>query len=496
MTAAPKLVPPGAPKKLKATHDAIAVENPPATQDNEVAANCFAKSKVTPRTPPQITTTPVLEPDKPEKQHKAVNFIDSESDSDSELDNKDMTHSSSDATCHSSGTLPREPGTIVQALRQAMNKLAKQKTSGSCLAIKTEVMADLDCIIQKLLVAEKNSAAISEVKPQDAAGTDRITAIENDLHEIKTAIKEMLTVEKGKKSWAQVAAQPGTPTQEKVPEILRREHLEKHRMEKAKREVVITMHGASEKIKNMLAGLDEEGIAKGIREMIGTAGVRPSAIQSVMKTINHGLRICCPSEKEAEELRKLDWAQAFEGAALVEPQFTVVIHGVPKEYIDFERDTPEEINAKIEKSNNYALRVVRAGPLRKHSRNPNAKAQSIMVSITKPESADECILYGVYIGHIRHSAERYTPQCQIKQCFKCQGYGHKAGICTKAVKCGRCAKDHETKMCSNDVLQCAQCKGPHVAWHYECSARQREHQRLENLKDVISPTFIPRLPDN
>ena len=223
--------------------------------------------------------------------------------------------------------------------------------------------------------------------------------------------------------------------------------------------------------------------------------MKPSLIQSVKKTPSHRIRICCPSEKEAEELRKLNWTHAFEGAELVEPQYGIVVHGVSKEEINFERDKPEQIKAKIESSNHGAIKVTRVTPLRKNTRNPNAETQSIVVFTTNPEAADECILYAIYIGHRRHSVERYTPQCQIKQCFNCQGYGHKASTCTRTAACGKCGQNHETRKCSSDSLHCIQCKGSHAAWHHECPARQREYQRLETLREGISPLFIPRLTD-
>ena len=434
-------------------------------------ADCFAKSLVMSRTPPQAMALPcpVL----------IKETLSTDSDK-SDTEGGEETSHDGCAMVEAPTVVVEPEGTIVQALSAARDKLSKQQTSGQPLAIKREVIAELDAIIQRLNA------------PKDATGGDRIAAIENDLQEIKAALKDALTTAKGKKTWAQVAAQASTLAQEKTPEITRREQLEKHRMEKAKTEIVITLRNASENMKSKVAGLDAEGITNGIRELVNKAGMKPSAIQSARKTPSHGIRVCCATKNEAEALRKLDWAQAFEGAAIVEPQYGIVVHGVSKEEIDFERDQPDEIKAKIESSNHGALQITRVAPLRKTgTRRPNADTQSIVVFTTNTEAADECILYGKYIGKKRHSAERYIPQCQIRQCFKCQGYGHTANTCTKAVTCGRCGQNHETKQCISSSTHCSQCKGSHTAWHHECPAWQREYQRLEKLKETIPHVFNP-----
>ena len=291
------------------------------------------------------------------------------------------------------------------------------------------------------------------------------------------------------KTWSQVVAQSETPERGRAPESMRRERLEKIRREKAKTEVLLTLRNAGGEAKAKLASTSEDDLAKGLQSAIAGVGLEPVMIQSVKKTHSHGLKICCPSNEAAEELRKLSWEKPLEGATLVEPSFAIVVHGVSKEDISFESDTPEQLKANIEQSNHETFKVTRVAPLRRRARNPDATTHSIIVSFAAPEEADECILYGIYIRHRRHAAERYTPQCQIKQCFKCQGYGHRADVCTRAVKCGKCAQSHETRTCDSASLQCAECKGPHAAWHHECPVRQKEYQRQEVRREELSPLY-------
>ena len=66
---------------------------------------------------------------------------------------------------------------------------------------------------------------------------------------------------------------------------------------------------------------------------------------------------------------------------------------------------------------------------------------------------------------------RITPS--IQQCFKCQGFGHKAQNCTKKQKCVVCGEAHSHKDCPNRNKKnpkCANCRGPHVANYRGCPA--------------------------
>ena len=66
---------------------------------------------------------------------------------------------------------------------------------------------------------------------------------------------------------------------------------------------------------------------------------------------------------------------------------------------------------------------------------------------------------------------RTTPS--IQQCFKCQGFGHKAPNCTKNPKCVVFGEAHSHKNCPNKDKRkpkCANCRGPHVTNYKGCPA--------------------------
>src|SRR5437773_304138 len=84
-----------------------------------------------------------------------------------------------------------------RALIAARDKLSKQNTSGKNLAIKIEVIKDLDDILQQM---EQDGIQSRESTME----TDRISSIENDLKEINATLKDAITMKT--KTWAEVAS--------------------------------------------------------------------------------------------------------------------------------------------------------------------------------------------------------------------------------------------------------------------------------------------------
>ena len=56
--------------------------------------------------------------------------------------------------------------------------------------------------------------------------------------------------------------------------------------------------------------------------------------------------------------------------------------------------------------------------------NPMARHNSFVIQTHDAEAANKCLKQGIYINYHLYPTEKHTPQYQITQCFKCQGYGH------------------------------------------------------------------------
>ena len=225
----PKPALPNGPTKPEPADTIEVSKTPTATQDS---ISGFTRSQATARTPPQARTLPepALPPNGPTKPPKMTPSYESD----------DNGPDSNEESSHSRRTSPEVERTAAQALRAARDKLNKQQTKGQPLTIKLEVIAELNTVIQ-MLEEDGNDKADNNAQ-QSAPELARVLAMEDELREIKTMLKESLTTKK--KTWAQVVAQTETPSQ-RGPESTRREHLEKHRTEKAKTEVLLTLHRSS-----------------------------------------------------------------------------------------------------------------------------------------------------------------------------------------------------------------------------------------------------------
>jgi len=260
--------------------------------------------------------------------------------------------------------------------------------------------------------------------------------------------------------------------------------MEQLRRERVKMEVILTTHNAKDEVKEKLANMTNEEITENLKQALKDTGMEPTKIHKAQKT-NQGIKIRCISNKEAEELQKLEWNKILEGTEVVEQWSKIILHGVSKQAIDFERDKPEEIIARIEDAN-HGIKIGKVEPLTRRPRNPNAPTQSITISLKYHEEADECMENGMSIERRWFRPERYTPQCRLNQCFNCQGYGHKASVCTRKARCGKCAQEHDTRNCESEIMQCANCKDSHHAWHQECPNRQRRKEQIERERAEIS----------
>src|SRR5437667_4016291 len=66
---------------------------------------------------------------------------------------------------------------------------------------------------------------------------------------------------------------------------------------------------------------------------------------------------------------------------------------------------------------------------------------SLVIFLTSPDMADKCIKHGIYINQQRFQPEKYTPQFQLIQCYKCQQFGLHAAMCKSLHEvCAKCSE--------------------------------------------------------
>jgi hypothetical protein len=390
---------------------------------------------------------------------------------------------------------PNPFGTPEKLLADLLAKILEHKTkagsnSGHRVQILESNLAAMYSLAQKSLHAVKEAhQEYDNLKIRYTEKETSHTETENEhnckcdqkLEEIKEAINNLTA----SRTYADAAA--GRFKTES--ELAKKERIEKARLEQRKKEIIISFYDATEDMKERLATITPEALTALVKDHISTtpecANITPHGVR---KTSQYTVKIECHQESDALALKQVKWNE-LEQAKLVVPQYSYIAHGVPKDAVSFQPGTDQgEMIANIERKN--GIKVTRIEPLMKKPKNPTAPTHSVVLFSEAWEDADKIIEGCLKLnnGRIVH-AERYMPECRLVQCYKCQGFGHKAKWCKGVVKCGKCGEQHETRQHSGEKVQCANCNGPHHAWHHECLNRAGELKRLEQLRATIPSTY-------
>ena len=383
-------------------------------------------------------------------------------------------------------------------LRKAIEMLKTQRPVGENLTIKNAVLAALEDLAGML-----NQQRELPAPHQDSTEDRRITTVENDMKEIKETMREMKAMLAANKPlWSTVAASPPTNAGGALAlaqlEAAKRERLELARQERAKTSVTLTFHNANETEYKALKDTSESEYTAILQRAINESNAKNVTIRKLQKLSGKFLKIECHSEDDAKQLREIEWEKTIAGVTLASREYGVVLHGVPIDILDARTTPQQDMKELIQQSNN--IRVKRIAPLTRKPRNPSAPTQSIVIFTNSPNEANKAIEDGLRIERKNEETQemegndyeprRYYPQYQIKQCFRCQAYGHKAEDCKRTMVCGRCTQEHESRTCTAEVNKCTHCGDAHPAWHRECPRRLKEHEKLGTLI-ATAPSKFP-----
>jgi len=291
-------------------------------------------------------------------------------------------------------------------------------------------------------------------------------------------------------TYAQIAAREplmnplGTTTNQRKPNTAN-DKMKKQQREKLT--ITITAATAPDTIKTQLKSMHAKEMIQKCQSAIAECFKegRTPKIHGINKLSNDEYRLHCESKDDPQLLRKMDWSLAFNGVKIKKRKYGLVIHGVPKKDLDPNTEDEVILRDEIEEENTSRnLAVAQVIPLRCTQKHLNkiAAHHSVVIFTHSVEEADECLKHGMFIKGSFYRPEKYTPELNITQCYKCYKFGHLAKHCKNKQKCGNCGKeDYDTANCTNDT-KCAGCGDSHPAWHIECSKRDEEGNRLKALK--------------
>ncbi|KAF7933927.1 uncharacterized protein EAE98_003636 [Botrytis deweyae] len=209
------------------------------------------------------------------------------------------------------------------------------------------------------------------------------------------------------------------------------------------------------------------------------------------------------NRSDAEALKRFaeDWiARLGKGTTIRLPTYGILVHGIRISSMDMEKF--DEIKAELLHDNRAFVPNADIKYIGWLSRAALTKsASTIIVEFTNPEDANKIIDKGLIWQGEAFQCERYDRPCRLKQCYKCQRYGHIGTQCKANTACGYCAKAHNSKDCpdksdKSTTRNCVVYRGAHEEWNNRCPARKEELSKVKAAYDTRQPYhFVPSSKD-
>ena len=91
------------------------------------------------------------------------------------------------------------------------------------------------------------------------------------------------------------------------------------------------------------------------------------------------------------------------------------------------------------------------------------KRGTVIASLPTQAMQLEVTRKGLVIRAEFFEARLYSHSLEMKQCYRCQGWGHTQTACGKQERCGECAGSHPIKDCLKERVSCVNCGKAHKA---------------------------------
>jgi hypothetical protein len=238
---------------------------------------------------------------------------------------------------------------------------------------------------------------------------------------------------------------------------------------------VDTSRVASEDAEKVSVGAIRANVEKDIRNTSEQANWRCRAVTKDQKN-PHRVRIACRDEAEHKEVKRVMEANLVTGMRILRDDlYPIRVDGVNRTAVldeagDIRTGAAEAFGMENE---TQVAKIVWL------SRRDVAKAYgSMLVYLNKGADARRLLQEGFFhaggeSGYTKPFERRERP----KQCYNCQEItSHMAYQCTKPQVCGRCAKEgHRHTECTETLLKCVPCGGPHESFSKHCQKLYPSH---------------------
>jgi hypothetical protein len=247
---------------------------------------------------------------------------------------------------------------------------------------------------------------------------------------------------------------------------------------------------------------------------VGNMEINSQPIKSLRRINTGNIILTARTTEIANHLRTHaeEWAKEIEvNATAPQRSFAVVAHSAPASIWMEQSDMADAIKSIEDDNSDLGLDFAIANIcwLNGSAARSATKSGPLMISFKNKTSANKAIDDGLAIKGASCTVTLYVPR--PPQCFRCQGWGHRAADCPGDEKCGKCAEDHATTghpckhnppcvdkhNCKDEQYVCANCKGNHASWIRICpvakAAFQLQSERREfstgRYENITPATF-------
>ena len=168
------------------------------------------------------------------------------------------------------------------------------------------------------------------------------------------------------------------------------------------------------------------------------------------------------------------------------PLETKVMNGKNADNSELIRSIIEATKGRIPGLNINRMRWLHDGKEYERSKKNGHTRGTIIMSLPSEELQAEVVRKGIVLNAMLYSAQLWSPNAQSKQCFNCSQWGHTQAVCRKAVKCGQCAGNHQSRNCPKKEVLCCNYGKEHQSWHKKaCPTFQTYKKIVENNRIAL-----------
>ncbi len=317
--------------------------------------------------------------------------------------------------------------------------------------------------------------ALRELKEEQQKERDEKNELKDEISMLRDQVTTLLAALPSAQSWASIAAARNGP-------------------ESMSTSSAITLVGANHRAKQALGNteaadllyctVDTSRVAEEDTEKAAPGAIR-AIVEKEMRAINgHGswrcravtrdtknpsrIKIVCRDESEQQVIKQTAETKMPAGVRILRDElYPIKVDNVNRlALLDESGEIQSGATETLGQENDAT--VAKVAWLSK--KNVPKAYGSMVVYLTKDSDARRLLREGFFhvAGESAYTGV-FEQRARPEQCYNCQEIGHKAFQCKKDRKCARCAGEgHRHSECTNTILKCALCGGPHESFSRNC----------------------------